>query len=158
MRTLPADAYLTRPAARRWAALLALSVTFHVLVLGGFALRLPVLASYAEPQALDVTLVAPRYAPPVPPAAAPRPVNTRVAVLPTAPRFSGPPQAPTGEAGDAADLFGPVFADGRWPRPLLVSSEPCDPRDEPERLAACRRDLMLIGLASEPAAGSKAQP
>lgn len=161
MRALPADASRRRPAIRRWAALLVSSVAFHTLVLGAFALRLPALRPYAEPRAIDVSLVPPpRSVRPIisPTAPRPMPVETRLVVLPAAPRYAGPARAPTGEAGDAADLFGPVFADGVWPRPILVKSEPCDREDEPRRAEACRRELMLIRVASDAAAGAKPPP
>lgn len=145
---------------RRWAALLLLSAAFHALVLGAFALRLPAFQSYVGPQAMEVSLVAPRFDRPqqTPAAPRPQPTQTRVVVLGTAPRYAVAAQAPTGQATDAADLFGPVFADGLWPRPVVVRSEPCDPRDPSEEAAACRRELMLIGLATEASAGAKALP
>jgi hypothetical protein len=143
---------------RRWAALLVLSAAFHVLVLSGFALRMPALRPYAEPQAMDVSLVAPPpFIRPLVIATAKPPPQTRVVILDAPPRYA-PQKAPTGEADDATDLFGPVFADGLWPRPVLVRSEPCDPKDDLEAREACRRELLLIGLASEAPAGAKAQP
>src|SRR5690242_20443437 len=146
-------------ARRRWATLLTLSVAFHVMVLGGFAIRMPAIQAYAEPPAMDVALVEP------PPfirslaiKTAKPPPKTRVVVLDAPPRYTPPAKAPTGDASDAADLFGPVFADGMWPRPLLVKSEPCDPKDDLEAAQVCRRELLLIGLASDAVAGAKAQP
>lgn len=146
---------------RRWAALLLGSALFHIVVLGGFAFRMPGIAALAEPQAMDVTLIdAPPFIRPLTVETAdPPPPQTRVVVLDAPPRYAEKPaEAPTGEAADATDLFGPVFADGLWPRPVLVKSEPCDPRDDLERAEACRRELLLIGLASGAAAGAKAQP
>ena len=148
-----------RTTRRRWAVLLVLSAIFHVLVLAGFAFRMPALRPYAEPQAMDVNLAAPPpfIRPLVIPTAKPPP-QTRVVVLDAPPRYAKAEEARTGEAGDAADLFGPVFADGLWPRPVLVRSEPCDPKDEPERAEACRRELLLIGLASDAALRGGAKP
>jgi len=148
----------SRSSRRRWAALLALSVAFHVVVLAGAAFRMPALQPYAEPQAMDVSLVAPPpFIRPLVIETAKPPPKTRVMVLDAPPRYA-PQEAQTGDSADATDLFGPVFADGLWPRPVLVRSEPCDPKDDPERAEACRRELLLIGLASDAAAGAKAQP
>ena len=148
----------SQPARRRWAAVLVLSAAFHALVLGAFALRLPAALAYVPgPPAIDVQLAPPFVRPLRLPTKA-QPPPTRVVVLETPPRYVAPPEAPTGKAADASDLFGPVFADGRWPRPVLVRSEPCEPAEDTERAAACRRDLLFIGLASEPAAGSNPRP
>jgi hypothetical protein len=147
-----------RTTRRRWALVVVLSAVFHGLVLSGFAFRMPALRPYAEPQAMDVSLVAPPpfIRPLVIETAKPPPV-TRLVILDAQPRYA-PQQATTGDPGDAVDLFGPVFSDGLWPRPVLVRSEPCDPKDDPERAEACRRELLLIGLASDAAVGAKAQP
>ena len=146
---------------RRWAILLGLSAVFHALVLSAFAVRMPALSPHADLQPMQVTLLdAPPFVRPqlTPAAQDPKPPQVRAIVLDTAPRYVASEKAPTGEARDSVDLFGPVFADGRWPRPVVVRSEPCEPDEDPERAAACRRELLLIGLASEPGAGSKAQP
>lgn len=146
---------------RRWAVLLGLSAAFHALVLSAFAVRMPALTPRTDLQPMQVTLIdAPPFVRPqiAPAAAQPQPAAIRATVLDTEPRYVARPRAPTGEAADAVDLFGPVFADGRWPRPVVVRSEPCEPDEDAERAAACRRELLLIGLASEPRAGSKAQP
>jgi hypothetical protein len=157
MRVTAGDASRRRTA-RRWAALTALSVVFHAAVLGAFALRLPASGYHVAPSVMDVSLAPPPFVRPIALAAAPRPepVDARLTILPTAPRYVAKAQARTGDAGDAADLFGPVFADGVWPRPILVRSEPCDPD---EALGAdCRRELMLMGVASDAAGGAKAGP
>jgi hypothetical protein len=146
---------------RRWATLLGLSAVFHALVLSAFAVGMPAVAFRSDLAPMDVSLVdAPPFVRPqlTPAAQQPEPPPVRAIVLGAAPRFVAPETAATGEAGDAVDLFGPVFADGRWPRPVVVRSDPCEPEEDPERAAACRRELLLIGLASEPRAGSKAQP
>jgi hypothetical protein len=146
-------------ARRRWATPLTLSVAFHVMVLGGFAIRMPAIQAYAEPAAMDVVLApSPPFIRPLAIRTAKPPPKTRVVVLDAPPRFAQPAKAPTGDANDTLDLFGPVFADGMWPRPLLVKSEPCDPKDDLETAQACRRELLLIGLASDAVAGAKAQP
>lgn len=147
----------TRTARRRWAGLLLASALFHVVVLGGFAFRPPAIQAYAESTEMDVSLVPPPFIRPLVIKTAAPPPKTRVVILDSPPRYA-PQKAATGDAGDAVDLFGPVFADGLWPRPVLVKSEPCDPKEDPERADACRRELMLIGLASDAAAGAKAQP
>jgi len=143
----------------RWTGLLLLSTAFHVALLGGLALRLPL--GSAPPAPADVSLVP---APILvrlstsPPAAPKPPARVPLFVLDTALRYAAPVEAPTGQASDVVDLFGPVFADGQWPRPVVVRSEPCDPAEPPERREACRRELVLIGLATEPRAGSNAEP
>ena len=148
-----------RTTRRRWATLLVLSGLFHVLVLGGFAIRMPAMQAYAEPPAMDVVLVQPPpFIRPLVIESAKPPPKTRVVVLDAPPRYAAPAKAPTGDAGDAVDLFGPVFADGLWPRPVLVKSEACDPNADLEALQACRRGLLLIGLASDAVAGAKAAP
>jgi hypothetical protein len=69
--------------------------------------------------------------------------------LDVAPRYAGEPVlAETGDASDAVDLFGPVFVDGMWPRPVVVRREPCDPDDPTPAGVACRRELLLIGPVS----------
>lgn len=154
----------SRSTRARWAVLLGLSVLFHGLVLGGLSLGWPAATrGQAEAPTMAVTLIDPPpfvRTSPSPAATVPRPSALRaVIVADTPPRYAGPPaKAATGEARDAVDLFGPVFADGLWPRPVLVRSEPCDPKDDQDRTDACRRDVMLIGLASEAAAGANARP
>ena len=157
---MTAAAFGASRSSRRWAGLLFASAVLHALVLGGFAFRMPAIGTLAEAEVMDVTLVAPPpfIRPQVTETARPPPPQTRVVVLDAPPRYAKVETAPTGEAGDATDLFGPVFADGLWPRPVLVRSTPCDPKDDPERAETCRRDLLLIGLASDAAAGAKAQP
>lgn len=143
---------------RRWAFLLAASALLHAAVLGGFAFRMPTIRTAADTREIDVALVSPPpFVRPVVIETAKPPPQTRLVVLDAPPRYA-PEMASTGEAADAADLFGPVFADGLWPRPMVVKSEPCDPKDDLAAREACRRELVLIGLASDAAAGAKAQP
>jgi hypothetical protein len=157
MRAVSPEA--VRTTRHRWETLLVLSALFHVMVLGGFAFRMPVIQAYAEPQAMDVALVQPPpFIRPLVIKTARPPPKARVVVLDAPPRYAKPDEAPTGDASDAVDLFGPVFADGMWPRPVLVKSEPCDPKDDVDDVQACRRELLLIGLASDAVAGAKAQP
>ena len=145
----------------RWAALLA-SVAFHAAVLGALSLGLPSFAPRAEPSAMNVALVdAPPFVRPQlsPSAPKPKPPVTRLAVLDTPPRYAqAQVQAATGEASDAVDLFGPVFSDGLWPRPLVVKSEPCDSKGASEPADTCRRELLMIGLASGSVAEANSPP
>lgn len=149
------------PPGRRWTGVLLLSAACHVAALGGLALRLPMGPPVAAVAGPDVAMMRapPLVRLPTSPAVAPTPApETRLVVLDTPPRFAGPELAAAGDASNGLDLFGPVFADGMWPRPMVLGGVPCDPEEEPERAEACRRELMLIGLASEATAGSKAQP
>lgn len=156
MRSAASEA--SRSTRRRWATLLVGSALLHAAVLGGFAFRMAPAPTAAQMQTMDVALVTPPpFIRPLVIERAKPPPQTRVVVLDTPPRYA-PQMAATGDAGDATDLFGPVFDDGLWPRPVLVKSEPCDPKEELDVQEACRRELLLIGLASEPVAGSKAQP
>ncbi len=143
--------------------LLGLSVLFHAVVLGGLSLGWRPTPGPAEASAMAVTLIDPppfvRPAPTIaPPEPQPAPVHA-VVLADTPPRYAPQPaNAATGDAQDAVDLFGPVFADGMWPRPVLVKSEPCDPTNDPRRAETCRRETLLIGLASDRTAGSNPRP
>ena len=153
--------FRTSQPVRRWTVLLLLSAAFHVALLSAFALRPPQGSRIVVIGAPDITVVqAPALvAWPQVSAAVPRiDVATRLVAPTPAPRFAGAPEASTGEASDTVDLFGPVFADGLWPRPVVVRSEPCNPEEPTELGDACRRELLLIGLASDRASGAKAQP
>jgi hypothetical protein len=120
---------------------------------------MPAIQGYAETPAADVVLIQPPpFIRPLVIVTAKPPPEARVVVLDAPPRYAQPATAATGDSGDAVDLFGPVFADGLWPRPVLVRSEPCDPKDDLEAQEACRRELLLIGLASDAVAGAKAAP
>lgn len=151
----------SRSTRRRWATLVALSAGLHVLVLGSLAFRvvegprLLSLTAFEVSLAPSIPVAIPLRAPTAPKAL---PTQGRIVPMEATPRYAARAQAPAGEAGDATDLFGPVFADGLWPRPVVVASEPCDDEPEPGRAAGCRRDVLLIGLASEPAAGSNRGP
>jgi hypothetical protein len=149
------------PPVRRWAGLLLLSVVFHAALLGGLALRLPMAPRVIVIGAPEIDLVRapPLVRLPTSRAAAPAPaLQSRLVVLDTRPRYAEMAQAATGDASDAVDLFGPVFADGMWPRPAILGTVSCDAEAERERAEACRRELMLVGLASDAPARSNAQP
>jgi hypothetical protein len=146
--------------ARQGTLLLLLSIAFHAGLLAALAWHAPTFATRAGPPAMAVVLVAPPL------------VRARAVATPQTqahahrPRIVGPAHgepryaaaaAPTGEATDAVDLFGPVFADGLWPRPVRVGRAPCDAQAR-ERDPGCERDVMLIGLASGSPARSNAAP
>jgi hypothetical protein len=153
----------SRSTRRRWATLLGLSMLFHAAVLGGLSLGRPVAHGQGEAPAISVTLIDP---PPFVRTSTsalrpvPKPTPTRSVVLADPPprHAAQPATAATGEAGDAVDLFGPVFADGLWPRPVVVKSEPCDPHATTPAGDDCRRQLLLIGLAPRGANGADSQP
>jgi hypothetical protein len=146
--------------ARRGTLLLLLSAALHAALLTTLATRAPAFRTRTGPPALAVVLVAPPVAR-APPVASPQrqvPAHRPRVVGPAhaEPRYAAA-AAPTGEAADAVDLFGPVFADGLWPRPVRVGRAPCDAQAR-ERDPSCQRDLMLIGLASGSPARSNAAP
>jgi hypothetical protein len=148
---------------RRGLAVVLASAALHAAVLGAWALHAPHSPGLAELPAMTVSLVpAPVFAhPPATAAAAPQPRPSPTRVIRTdqvAPRYAAAAEAPTGDAGDAVDLFGPVFADGLWPRPVRVGRAPCDADEISRRGADCQRDLMVIGLASDAVARSNAGP
>ena len=146
---------------RRRVGVLLLSAALHALLLGALALRLAPVGPPVGAASADVSFVAApalvRWARAAPVPRAPE-TPSRAIVSAAAPRYVGPPQAATGDASDATDLFGPVFADGQWPRPVLVRSEPCDPHDPTPQGDDCRRQLLLIGLATEAQPGSNPRP
>lgn len=146
---------------RRWASVVALSAGLHVLVLGGLAFRAADAPRQLSLATFDVGLAppppfaVPRRAPAAP---AIRATQGRIVPIEAAPRFAPSARASTGEAADALDLFGPVFADGMWPRPAVMARTRCAEEAESEPSSPCRRELLLMGLASEPAARSNAGP
>ncbi|WP_296598765.1 hypothetical protein [Phenylobacterium sp.] len=166
-----------RGGSRRWPSrsrrslALMLSAALHVAVLGWFALKRAVEEFRADVPAVNVELV--RLRPPPPPANAPSqaatssPPDARLTPTPpsdlaVAPRPAGPtgaaPAAPrTGiDPRWAVDLNGPVFADGKWPRPI-PELQRCDPLKDPNRESrACRRvDAVARGVtrANDPQEG-----
>jgi hypothetical protein len=151
----------SRSARRRWATVIALSAGLHALVLGSLAFRVAQGPRILAINTFDVSLApAPPFAAPLraPPAPKTLPTQGRIVPMEPAPRYVASADAQSGDADDAVDLFGPVFADGMWPRPVVVARTPCEDEPDLERTAACRRELLLIGLASEARAGSNAAP
>ncbi|MBW8815870.1 MAG: hypothetical protein JF588_20825 [Caulobacterales bacterium] len=134
--------------------LVLLSAALHVAMLGALAIRMPVAVAHVDAPAVEVSLVPAAWIVRAQPAAhVPTIRSTQPHVVETdiAPRYADAPvQAATGEAADAVDLFGPVFADGLWPRPVRVRRPACEAGDDNAAAEDCRRDAVLIGLASEP--------
>lgn len=144
---------------RPQALVLVLSVLFHGLVLGWFAIRqdrtpAETVSEVVEVQILDVTKL------PKPPAATSEgeatPAPARPLVLPIAPRYAGPLVTGVGDSDGGVDLFGPVFADGHWPRPRVWRD--CDPVADPDLSSpACRREREVargVTLANDPRNGT----
>jgi len=128
---------------------LALSALAHVLVLGWFALKRAVEPPPAEAPPVNVQIV--RLRPLPKPAPAPTASTGRARPAPSdSPvegRIATPSAGPVAGAGAgvdprwAVDLNGPVFADGRWPRPHERILARCDPLKDPKRESkACRRE------------------
>jgi hypothetical protein len=158
---MAASASASRSARRRWATVVALSAGLHALVLSGLAFNVATGPRTLSLSTIDVSLapVAPLVVPQrTPSAPKPRPVQGRVVPMDASPLYAASAEAPTGEARDAVDLFGPVFDDGMWPRPVVVARAPCEGDADLRRAADCRKELLLIGLASDAAAGSNAGP
>lgn len=139
---------------------LVLSILLHGLVLGWFALRQDRTPDDAAQQVVEVQILDVSRLP-RPPAAKPTdddaPIPVRPVVLPIAPRYAGPPAAGRGAGGGGGvDLFGPVFADGRWPRPRVLRD--CDPVADPDMSSpACRREREIargLTLAKDPRNGT----
>ena len=131
---------------RRRALVLGLSILVHGLVLGWFAFRQDRVIEDAATPAVEIQLLDVAKLP-RPPArtddedAEPPPVVVQP-VFPVAPRYVGPPVEAGGGRERGVDLFGPVFADGEWPRPWM--SRNCDPVSDPELSSpACRRELEI---------------
>lgn len=152
-----------------WALLL--SVLAHLLVLGWFALKRAAGERAVDAPTVQVELV---RLPPLPlpanaPSARSEPAAGRVPETIVEPEVPPRPAAPTGTAQQgssgtgqsvdprwAVDLNGPVFEDGRWPRPRIVGR--CDPLRDPAReSAACRRDDRVargVTRANDPRNGT----
>lgn len=155
----------------RTSAALLLSAALHLVVLGWFALKRAVEEFRADVPAVNVELVRLRPPPPLAnapsaastsslPAGRPTPTPTHDATVAPRPAGSGGlgPAAP-GTGVDprwAVDLNGPVFADGKWPRPI-PELQRCDPLKDPNRESrACRRvDAVARGVtrANDPQEG-----
>jgi hypothetical protein len=136
---------------RRRSVALLVSALLHVTVLGWFALKRAVEQPPPDTPPVNVELVRIRPLPKPAPANAPSasvgrkptaPSDTDVAPIAAAPS-AGPVAAPgTGiDPRWAVDLNGPVFADGKWPRPQQRILARCDPLKDPKRESkACRRE------------------
>lgn len=132
---------------RRGAAVFVLSILFHGLVLGWFAVRQDRVLDDAEPAAVEAQIldIARLPRPPEPRADAETDTSPVIHLAPIAPRYVGRPATAGGGKGPAGvDLFGPVFADGQWPRPWTANLRDCDPATDPELSGpACRRELEV---------------
>jgi len=141
-----------RIAGRRSRSLaLLLSVSLHVVVLGWFALKQDAEPPQAESPIVIVELVRIRPAQRPPTADAPTPSMGRKSQAPsdaTVEPLVAAPSAPASAGASAGidprwavDLNGPVFADGKWPRPQRPLLAVCDPLKDPQRISkACRRE------------------
>ncbi len=141
-----------RLAGRRSRSLaLLVSVLAHVAVLGWFALKRAAEQAPAEPPPVNVEIVRLRPPPKPTPANAPTASPGRATRAPVdAPvpgRIAAPSAGPVDGGGSgidprwAVDLNGPVFADGKWPRPERPLLARCDPLKDPQRTSkACRRE------------------
>lgn len=130
---------------------LLLSAALHAIVLGWFALRQDAEPPQADSPIVTVELLRVRPAPRPPTADAPaRPAGRRGQALSDA-TAEAPVAAPSASASEGAgtridpqwtvDLNGPVFADGKWPRPQRPLLAVCDPLKDPQRISkACRRE------------------
>ncbi|TAJ74356.1 MAG: hypothetical protein EPO51_02625 [Phenylobacterium sp.] len=141
-----------RIAGRRSRSLaLALSALAHVMVLGWFGLKRAAEQPLAEAPTVNVEIVRLRPAPQATPANAPTASAGRSTPAPpdtaVEGRIASPSAAPVAGGGAgidprwAVDLNGPVFADGKWPRPQQRILARCDPLKDPKRESkACRRE------------------
>jgi hypothetical protein len=136
---------------RRRSVALALSALAHVMVLGWFGLKRAAEQPLAESPPVNVQIVRLRPPPKVAPANAPTASAGRATPAPpdaaVESRIAAPSAGPAAGAGTgvdprwAVDLNGPVFADGKWPRPQQRILARCDPLKDPKRESkACRRE------------------
>lgn len=136
---------------RRRSVALALSALAHVAVLGWFALKHAADQPLAEAPPVNVQIVRLRPPPKAAPANAPTASAGRSTPAPSDTavegRIAAPSTEPVAGAGSgidprwAVDLNGPVFADGKWPRPQQRILARCDPLKDPKRESkACRRE------------------
>jgi len=144
---------------RRRTLVFVLSVLLHGLALGWFAFRQDRLIEDAQGPAVEIQLLDIAKLPRPPSRADEEDVQQPPVIrpiLPIAPRYVGPPAAEGGGKARGVDLFGPVFADGEWPRPWM--SRNCDPVSDPELSSpACRRELEIaqgITRAYDPREGT----
>lgn len=130
---------------RRRTLVFALSILLHGLVLGWFAFRQDPLTDDAAAPAVEIQLLDVAKLPRPPSRAdennTDQPPVVRP-VFPVAPRYVGPPSPAGGGRERGVDLFGPVFADGEWPRPWTPRN--CDPVADPEMTSpGCQRELAI---------------
>lgn len=136
-----------------------LSILLHGLVLGWFAFRQDrtpedAVALAVVVQLLDVAKL------PRPPSRADQEDALAAPVIrpvfPVTPRYVGPPASEGGAKDRGIDLFGPVFADGEWPRPWMRSA--CDPVADPDMTGpACEREQAIargVNRAFDPNEGT----
>lgn len=137
-----------------------LSILLHGLVLGWFAFRQDRTPEDAAAPAVVVQLLDVAKLP-RPPSRADEENASEAPVIrpvfPVAPRYVGPPAGEGGGAKDrGVDLFGPVFADGEWPRPWTRSD--CDPVTDPDMTGpACQRERAIargVNRAFDPNEGT----
>lgn len=143
---------------RRRTLVFALSILLHGLVLGWFAFRQDRVLEDAQVPAVEIQLLDTAKLPRPPSRTDEEDAEPPVIrpVLPIAPRYVGPPVEAGGGRQRGVDLFGPVFADGEWPRPWM--SRNCDPASDPELSSpACRRELEIargVTRAYDPSEGT----
>jgi hypothetical protein len=136
---------------RRRSVALALSALAHVMVLGWFGLKRAAEQPLAEAPPVNVEIVRLRPPPKATPANAPTASAGRSTPSPSDTavegRIAAPSAGPVAGSGSgidprwAVDLNGPVFADGKWPRPHERILARCDPLKDPKRESkACRRE------------------
>lgn len=145
---------------RRRSLVLVLSILAHGLILGWFAFRHDRTLDDALVPAVDVQILDIARLPRPPPANSAdaeveTPAVTRT-VLPIAPRYVDAPPAAGDGKERGVDLFGPVFADGEWPRPRTLRD--CDPVSDPEMTGRdCQRELTVargVNRAFDPRQGT----
>lgn len=140
-----ATAIIGSNSSQRRTAVFVLSILLHGLVLGWFAFRQDRLIDDAEAPAVEIQLLDIAKLPRPPSRADEEDVQQPPVVrpiLPVAPRYVGPPAAEGGGKARGVDLFGPVFADGEWPRPWTPRD--CDPVADPQMTSpGCRRELAI---------------
>jgi hypothetical protein len=144
---------------RRRTLVFVLSILLHGLVLGWFAFRQDRTPEDAAAPAVVVQLLDIAKLP-RPPSRADEENASEAPVIrpvfPVAPRYVGPPAGEGGAKERGIDLFGPVFADGEWPRPWTRSD--CDPVTDPEMTGpACQREGAIargVNRAFDPNEGT----
>jgi len=141
-----------RIAGRRSRALgLLASALLHVVILGWFALKRAVEPPMGDALAVNVEIVRLRPPPEAARANAQTASAGRATTSASDPAVPARAAAPSAEAVAGAgsgidprwavDLNGPVFADGKWPRPQERILARCDPLKDPKRESrACRRE------------------